>query len=137
MEIFLTVVHLLACFVLIVVVLLQRGKGADMGAMFGGGASATVFGSRGAGNFFTKLTTLAVVTFFVTSLSFNYLMNQEAGGNFMQGEDGEVEEGAPDSEEAAPLFEEVGDAVSIPETQPIEEAEAPAVDGEPETDPES
>jgi preprotein translocase subunit SecG len=120
MEVFLTVLHLLACFVLIVVVLLQRGKGADMGAMFGGGASATVFGSRGAGNFFTKLTTAAVVTFFVTSLSFNYLMNVEAGGNFMQDEVGGVEETAAEPDQAAPLFEEVGEAA------PLDEAQAPS-----------
>ncbi len=120
MEVFLTVLHLLACFVLIVVVLLQRGKGADMGAMFGGGASATVFGSRGAGNFFTKLTTAAVVTFFVTSLSFNYLMNVEAGGNFMQDEVAGVEETAAEPDQAAPLFEEVGEAA------PLDKAQAPS-----------
>ena len=50
------VVHVLACVFLIVVVLLQTGKGADMGAVFGGG-SQTLFGSSGAGNFLTKLTT--------------------------------------------------------------------------------
>jgi preprotein translocase subunit SecG len=116
MEVFLTVLHLLACFVLIVVVLLQRGKGADMGAMFGGGASATVFGSRGAGNFFTKLTTAAVVTFFVTSLSFNYLMNVEAGGNFMQ-EEAAVEETSAEPDQAAPLFEEVGEAAPSEENE--------------------
>ncbi|MBW2712471.1 MAG: preprotein translocase subunit SecG [Deltaproteobacteria bacterium] len=132
MEVFLTVLHLLACFVLIVVVLLQRGKGADMGAMFGGGASATVFGSRGAGNFFTKLTTAAVITFFVTSLSFNYLLNTESGGGFMQDEASEVEEAEPDQD--APLFEEVGEAATG-ETEPAEEAQAPA--DEESTDPES
>ncbi len=134
MEVFLTVLHLLACFVLIVVVLLQRGTGADMGAMFGGGASATVFGSRGAGNFFTKLTTAAVVTFFVTSLSFNYLMNTESGGGFMQDEASEVEEAAPEFDQAAPLFEEVGEAATG-ETEPAEEAQAPA--DEESSDPES
>ena len=50
------VIHVLACLFLIVVVLLQTGKGADMGAVFGGG-SQTLFGSSGAGNFLTKLTT--------------------------------------------------------------------------------
>ncbi len=124
MEVFLTVLHLLACFVLIVVVLLQRGKGADMGAMFGGGASATVFGSRGAGNFFTKLTTAAVVTFFVTSLSFNYLMNVESGGGFMQDEAEAVEETSSEPDPAAPLFEEVGEAA------PLDEAQAPSKESE-------
>ncbi len=57
MTIFLTVLHVMVCLVLVIVVLLQHGKGADIGAVFGGGASSTVFGSRGAGNFLTKLTT--------------------------------------------------------------------------------
>ena len=59
MTLFLTVLHVLACLFLIVIVLLQRGKGAEMGAVFGGGAGATVFGSRGAGNFLTRMTTAA------------------------------------------------------------------------------
>jgi preprotein translocase subunit SecG len=61
------IVHVLACLFLIVVVLLQTGKGADMGAVFGGG-SQTLFGSSGAGNFLTKLTTGMALTFMVTSL---------------------------------------------------------------------
>ena len=54
MTIFLTVLHVMVCLFLIVVVLLQRGKGAEIGAVFGGGAGATIFGSRGAGNFLTR-----------------------------------------------------------------------------------
>ena len=53
MSTFLVALHVIACLVLILVVLLQRGKGADMGAALGGGASNTVFGGRGAGNFLT------------------------------------------------------------------------------------
>ncbi len=65
------VIHVLACFFLIVVVLLQTGKGADMGAVFGGG-SQTLFGSSGAGNFLTKLTTGTAITFMITSLILTY-----------------------------------------------------------------
>ena len=65
------VIHVLACFFLIVVVLLQTGKGADMGAVFGGG-SQTLFGSSGAGNFLTKLTTGTAIAFMVTSLILTY-----------------------------------------------------------------
>ena len=60
-------IHVLSCLFLIVVVLLQTGKGADMGAVFGGG-SQTLFGSGGAGNFLTKLTTATAITFMLTSL---------------------------------------------------------------------
>jgi preprotein translocase subunit SecG len=77
MTIFLTVLHVMVCMVLVVVVLLQHGKGADIGAVFGGGASTTVFGSRGAGNFLTRLTTGAALLFMVTSLSLSYLANRQ------------------------------------------------------------
>lgn len=75
MTIFLTVLHVMVCLVLVVVVLLQHGKGADIGAVFGGGASNTVFGSRGAGNFLTRLTTGAALLFMVTSLVLSYIAN--------------------------------------------------------------
>lgn len=62
------VVHILLAISLIVLVLLQQGKGAEAGAAFGGGASQTVFGSRGSTGFLAKLTGLLVLLFFVTSL---------------------------------------------------------------------
>ena len=73
MTIFLTVLHVMVCLVLVVVVLLQHRKGADIGAVFG--ASNTVFGSRGAGNFLTRLTTGAALLFMVTSLLLSYIAN--------------------------------------------------------------
>ena len=72
MTLFITTLHVLTCLALIAIVLLQHGKGADLGAAFGGGASQTVFGSRGAGNFLTKLTTGAAILFMVTSLTLSY-----------------------------------------------------------------
>ena len=68
MVTFLVIVHVLVCFTVILVVLLQAGKGADIGAAFGSGGSQTVFGSRGAGNFLTKLTAAAGALFMLTSL---------------------------------------------------------------------
>ncbi len=65
--IIITIVHVLVCIALILIVLLQAGKGAEMGAAFGG-ASQTVFGSSGAVGFLTKLTTIAAIVFMVTSL---------------------------------------------------------------------
>jgi preprotein translocase subunit SecG len=64
-------IHVIICAVLCVVVLLQQGKGADIGAVFGG-SSQTVFGSGGAGNFLTKLTGGLAAAFFVTSLYLAY-----------------------------------------------------------------
>jgi preprotein translocase subunit SecG len=72
METFVYALHFIVCFVLIGVVLLQRGKGADLGASLGGGSANTVFGSRGAGNFLTKITTASAITFMLTSLTLSY-----------------------------------------------------------------
>lgn len=66
-EIFL-VLYLLCAIALIAMILLQRGKGADMGASFGSGGSNTVFGSSGSGNFMTRVTTILAVSFFLLSL---------------------------------------------------------------------
>ena len=68
-----TAVHVLVCLILIVLVLLQRGKGAEIGAVFGGSAATTLFGSRGAGNFLTKLTTGSAIVFMLTSFYLAYV----------------------------------------------------------------
>jgi len=67
MVILLTILHVLVCFFLIFIVLIQSSKGAELGAAFGG-SSQTLFGSRGAATLFSKLTTIAAVVFMVTSL---------------------------------------------------------------------
>lgn len=73
MQTFIYVLHFLVCFVLIGVVLLQRGKGQDLGASLGGGSANTIFGSRGAGNFLTRITTASAIIFMGTSLTLSYL----------------------------------------------------------------
>jgi preprotein translocase subunit SecG len=140
-----TIIHVLACVILVLVVLLQAGKGADMGAVFGG-ASSTIFGSSGAGNFLTRLTTGAAVVFMATSLMLTYgsvrgttstIMPEsvappvadlpagdaadgtEAGGADVAG--GAQPEAAPD---AAPGGE--GEAQPAGEDQPAPAPEAPA-----------
>ena len=60
------VVHIIVCVTLVLTILLQTGKGADIGAVFGGGGSHTLFGSTGATTFLSKLTIGAAVTFMVT-----------------------------------------------------------------------
>ncbi len=62
------VLYLLVALALIVLVLIQHGKGADMGASFGAGGSATIFGSSGSGNFLTRTTTVLATLFFALSL---------------------------------------------------------------------
>lgn len=68
----LNVVHVFVCLFLILVVLLQQGRGGGMGGAFGG-ASAQVFGGRGAGNFMTRLTAICAAIFMLTSMSLAYL----------------------------------------------------------------
>ena len=63
-----TTFHILAALAIIALVLLQQGKGADAGAAFGAGSSATVFGARGATSFLTRTTAVLVLVFFLTSL---------------------------------------------------------------------
>lgn len=70
------IVHVLVALALIGLVLLQHGKGADAGAAFGSGASATVFGSRGSGSFMTRLTAALATVFFITSLTLAYMSGQ-------------------------------------------------------------
>ena len=77
------VIHVAACVFLIVVVLLQTGKGADMGAVFGGG-SQTLFGSGGAGNFLTRLTTATAIVFMLTSLILTYGQTPSSRSRLLQ-----------------------------------------------------
>ena len=107
MNTFLMILHVMVCILLILVVLLQRGKGSDIGAALGGGGSNTVFGGRGAGNFLTKLTTGAAVTYMLTSLSLSYVSTQDVTV-FDSPE--QLEEPIPaetDAEAASDLFEEI------------------------------
>lgn len=78
MQTVLLIVHLLTSVALIVLILLQQGKGADMGAAFGSGASATVFGARGSGSFLTRSTAILATIFFITSISLAYFSSQSA-----------------------------------------------------------
>src|SRR6476619_6356619 len=71
MIIAVTIIHVIVSVGLILVVLLQTGKGAEVGAVFGG-SSATIFGSSGAGNFLTRLTTGMAIVFMITSLTLRY-----------------------------------------------------------------
>lgn len=72
MQIILTVLHLFLALGLIGLVLIQHGRGADAGAAFGSGASATVFGAQGSGSFLTRATAILAALFFVTSLALAY-----------------------------------------------------------------
>jgi len=79
MTTLLTIIHVLACITLILIVLLQAGKGANMGAAFGG-SSQTVFGSSGAGTFLGKMTAAIAILFMLTSISLTYTASRKTSG---------------------------------------------------------
>jgi preprotein translocase subunit SecG len=78
MEQILLVAHLLIAFAIIGLIMLQQGKGADMGASFGAGGSQTLFGGDGGGNVLTKATAWLVLLFFASSFSLALIVNQRA-----------------------------------------------------------
>ncbi len=73
-------VHVIVCITLVIVVLLQQGKGAEVGAVFGG-SSQTVFGAGGAGNVLTRVTSGLAVVFFATSMYLAYASTKRATGS--------------------------------------------------------
>jgi len=73
-------IHLIIAFILIVLVLVQHGKGADAGANFGGGSSQSVFGSSGSATFLSRMTAVVATIFFITSLVLAYIGSQQSKG---------------------------------------------------------
>ena len=126
------VVHILSCFFLIVVVLLQTGKGADMGAVFGGG-SQTLFGSGGAGNFLTRLTTATAIIFMLTSLILTYGQTPSSRSRLLQRLPPPSSE--PAVPEAPPLPGAPGADANAPAEPPLAAAPETGGQAEPATPP--
>jgi len=85
MGILLTAIHVIVCLLLILIVLLQSGKSADLAGAFGGGGSQTAFGARGTATFLSKLTTIAAVIFMLTSLTLSVYSSRKTGSSIMEG----------------------------------------------------
>lgn len=96
METLVWSVHLLTALVLIGLVLMQHGKGADMGASFGTGSAGSLFGSSGSANFLSRSTAVAATLFFITSLSLTYIYAHPAQ------QQGVMDRIEPDATRAAP-----------------------------------
>ena len=111
---FVTVLHVIVCIALIMIVLLQTGKGAEMGAAFGG-STQTVFGSSGPAGFLNKLTTAVAIFFMITSLSLCYLSGRLPIPTIMEQKAEQTEQGMPVTVEApvAPVAAE-GEAPAAP-----------------------
>lgn len=123
----LLVVQVLLSISLIVLILMQHGKGADAGAAFGSGASATVFGARGSGNFLSRATTMLAILFFIVCLSLAYLSsNREAPDSVTGSVTAQEMEAAPAAETGAmqegdlPPAETAGDTANESDLPPAE-----------------
>lgn len=81
MQQLILIIHVLVAISIIALVLLQHGKGADIGATFGSGASQTVFGSRGSMSFLMKITVILAAIFFATSIGLTYMAHSEQKSN--------------------------------------------------------
>jgi preprotein translocase subunit SecG len=123
MTTFIIVLHVIVAIALILTVLLQTGKGASMGAAFGGGSSSTVFGSRGPASFMSKLTAAAAIIFMITSLSLSFFSERRIG------DDSVMDQMTPPAQEETTVPEASEPAASTPVTsepaEPAEEPEAP------------
>ena len=84
METFIWIIHTLVALAVIGLVLIQHGKGADMGAAFGSGSAGSLFGSTGASNFLSKTTGVFAAVFFISSLGLTYLSSHRQSGGVMQ-----------------------------------------------------
>jgi preprotein translocase subunit SecG len=80
----LTIFHVLVCIFLILVVLLQQGKGADFAGAFGGGGTQSTFGARGAGTVLSRATTAAAIIFMITSLGLTILISRPGGSSVVR-----------------------------------------------------
>ena len=117
----LLVIQVLLSVSLIVLILLQHGKGADAGAAFGSGASATVFGARGSGNFLSRSTTVLAILFFVVCLSLAYLSSHREAPDSVTGSVTSQPLEAPDiGVEDLPPADEAGDNASQSDLPPVD-----------------
>ncbi len=144
------VIHVIVSVLLIIVVLLQPGKSGDLGSIFGGGTSESIFGSSGAVPFLTKLTRGLAVLFMLTSLSLGYFAASSVSKSVVKDVDAApVEESAPvqnpdaaETGDAATAPESAPDAATAPETpadsamESTGDAEKPAGEGAPASAPE-
>ena len=120
MTILFTTLHVIVCLFLVIVVLLQSGKAADLAGAFGGMGSQTAFGPRGAATVLSQATTIAAVLFMITSLSLSILHTRQGGGS-----------GGPSVLDKAPVTTQpTAPKASVP-AAPVTPAPTPAKPGEP------
>jgi preprotein translocase subunit SecG len=112
----LTLFHIIVCVFLILVVLLQQGKGADWAGAFGGGGTQTAFGSRGAGTILSKATTAAAIIFMITSLTLTILISQPGGSSVVR--EGAKPQNLPPQQQQTPAQQQTAPASPAPPPAP-------------------
>lgn len=116
METFVWIIHTLAALSVIGLVLIQHGKGADMGAAFGSGSAGSLFGSTGASNFLSKTTGVLAAIFFISSLGLTYLSSHRQSGSVMQSAPVTTEKKVDSAATIAPAAPTVTPAPGAPAT---------------------
>ncbi len=121
------VAQILAAVAMIGLILLQHGKGADMGASFGSGASGSLFGATGSANFLSRSTAVAATVFFVCTLALAYFGNRPASGGGVMGELAGKALGAPSAPASASRPAAAGSQAGLAQIPGT--AQAPAAHG--------
>ena len=119
MVIFITILHVIMCLILVAIVLLQTGKGANMGAAFGG-ASNTIFGGAGPASFLNRVTTIAAVMFMLTSFTLAILSSRGRSSSKVL-DAAPVQQTQPVTETATPVTEEQQESESAPVSENSQE----------------
>jgi preprotein translocase subunit SecG len=127
MTILLTIIHVIVCFFLVIVVLLQSGKAADLAGAFGGMGSQTAFGPRGSATVLSKATTIAAAVFMVTSLSLAILATRNSGAS---GSVLEQQKARPVKSSPLPAPSKSGNTINVP-MPALPEKPAPAQPAQP------
>lgn len=126
-------VHILACILLIIAVLLQSGKGADMGAVFGGAGSQALFGASGPADFLNKATRVLVVVFMITSLTLGFSTLKKPSQSVMQKAATSAPAAPAKGAPAAGVPQKAAPALPAPAAAPSAPATAPAAPAAPTT----
>jgi len=123
---FLIVLHVIICILLVVAVLLQFGKGAEMGAVMGSGASQAVFSSSAKGNFMTKLTSILAISFMVNSIVLTTIKSREAKKSLF---DSEAPVAQPLNSDVQDLNKKEQDTTPAPaQTETAKDSSSPAAE---------
>jgi preprotein translocase subunit SecG len=124
MEVLILVLHVLAALSIIVLVLLQHGKGADMGAAFGSGSAGSVFGSSGSANFMSRTTAVLAVIFFTTSIGLTVVTSKKSDDKGVMSRDVSTQPVDPAQSQTLP-----GQIPTSPLTAPVPVVPVPLAPG--------